>query len=65
MLTESIQTSEVGGGVQQSVTCENIRVSDCTNLQYFIWEEILKLVLVAACAVLKCTCRMCCNRFWI
>jgi len=54
MLTVSIETSEGGGGgvcVRQSVTCENIGVSDCTNLLYL--EGNFKVALVAACAVLK------------
>ena len=46
-----------------AVTCENIRVGDCSNLLYL--EGNLKVALVADCAVLKYICRLCCNRFWI
>ena len=69
MLTRSIETSEVvgwgvgGAAVCSPVTCENIRVGDCSNLLYL--EGNFKVALVAARAVLICISGLCCNRFWI
>lgn len=67
MLTKSIETSEVGVGavaaVCNAVTCENIRVGDCSNLLYL--EGNFKVDLVEACAVLKYICRLCYDRFGI